>query len=227
MNNKEKFEQYRERFRDLYDAIKRMRASTGLWHPCHRGHDMTHDITVAQFVIMISPDERTAEKAFCAALLHSMDYLIARDESVGERIRMTFSSHGPHSYFSLVEYEEIIEAAIRHKELNRDDQSLTQQVLMDADRLAGMMLTTVISLAKCAPELPAFEFEYLGEMSPATTYKKPASTLDNTRTHFWYMPMFRLPKAKEIATDLQAQLRAQCDAIKAQYEQIGLAGIKI
>src|SRR5512146_2982614 len=59
-----------ELFPELYARIKTEHELQPAGH-----HPFQHDVTVAQYAILIAPDERTAIKAAAAALCHSWDRL--------------------------------------------------------------------------------------------------------------------------------------------------------
>jgi hypothetical protein len=219
------FEEYREKFRDLYEEMKKLHQTPECQHRCHPGHGLEHDAVVMAIGILIAPDKRTAEKTFCAAATHSMDYLIPKEKVPSETTRVIQSKVG--HLFEKPELEEIITASLRHKELNQEDQSPTQRSLMDSDRLGGLILSTLLSLPKCALGLPTLEFEYLSEMNPTTTYRDPKSNLDNVRTHLAYIPMLRMPKAIALGNEYAAHLSAFFRHNAAQYVELGLHGVRL
>jgi HD superfamily phosphodiesterase len=221
------FRELRERFRPLYDAVKDLHQKSPL---AHRGHGFDHDVTVAALAVRIAPDQRTAEKAFAAALLHSIDRMMAK-ASKGEidTCMRVCLARLPDGTFNMDEIDEIVEAALRHGELNQDDQSLTQQVLMDADRLANMMPSVIIRSGQFRPDIPPFEFKYLNnKANPASTYHDPISVLDDLRiTLRDYMPQFRIDKAKKLAKTYAFRLRTFVRAVELTNLEIGLVGIEL
>lgn len=228
-----KFEEYRATFTAFYNAVAKAHRNSA--RP-HRGHGLDHDVTVAQIAAMIAPDERTAEKAWCASLLHSIDRMVEKNEdkelfakNVADATASLTINFLPPGYFTTEEEIEIWRAACRHGELNQEDQSITQQVLMDADRLANLQPAVVIRAGQFMPELPAFEFEYLaGERNLETTYYNPKSVLDDLRNNIAeYVPKLRLPKAKELAAGYVATLEGFISALEKSYRDIGLVGISL
>lgn len=197
--------------------------------PTVGGHGLDHDVTVAQIATRIAPDPRTAEKAWCAAMLHSVDRMFERGNTklIEEqtRVLLKFLLDG---HFTIEEIEEICQAALRHAELNRDDQSITQQVLMDADRLANLMLSVVIRAGQLMPGIPSLEFEYLNERNPATTYHDPKSVLDDLRNNLAEYPCkLRTPAAVALSAKYTKQLEAYIASIVESYGELGLTGMSL
>jgi hypothetical protein len=220
------FSQLRETFKDFYESVKHDHQSND---QSHRGHGLDHDVVVAAQVLLIAPDERTSIKAWCAAMLHSTDRMYGDDDAKTRAVMVEHSSHLPHNFFTKEEVEEIIEAALRHSELNQPDHSLTQQVLMDADRLANLMLTVTIRGGQFRPNIPAVEFEYLeGSQNPESTYRIPRSVLDNVRASIEaYIPQLRIPRAIELGHEYATTLQNFISTAEKQYRDIGLSGMSL
>ncbi|MDP3996360.1 MAG: HD domain-containing protein [bacterium] len=217
------FEVFRQKFARFYEAVKAGHENSTRQH---QGHGLDHDITVAQIAVMISPDARTGTKAWVASMLHSTDRIVPKGDKGAEeyhvRKRLAFL---PEGYFTPQELEEIVQAVLRHAELNRDDQSLVQQVLMDADRLSNLMPSVIIRAGQFQSDIPAFEFEYLdGKRNPASTYHEPKSVLDDLRNNIIeYPPKLRLPKAKKLAIDYVNLLHGFIKAVENTNKNLGLA----
>ncbi|MEK7601514.1 MAG: hypothetical protein AAB480_03230 [Patescibacteria group bacterium] len=212
------FDAYRERFRSFYDAIASDHRESVRQH---RGHGLDHDVTVAQLAAHIAPDERTAEKAWCAGMLHSTDRYAAiakvseGPHEVGEEIMQNLK-YIPPGYFSSGELSEMYAAACRHDELNQEDQSTVQMALMDADRLVNLMNTVVIRAGQFQPGIPAFESEHLnGRPNPGSTYHSPKSVLDDLRIMIKeYLPQLRLSKAKAMGERLRERMERLIQSIE-------------
>ncbi len=217
------FEEYRERFQEFYDAVKRLHETSK--RP-HRGHGLDHDVTVAALAIWLAPDARTAELAFCAGLLHSVDRIVEK----GAYVRDIVAAHLeylPSGYFTREELDDIFESVMRHRE-PRDDDSLVQCVLMDADRLANIMLSVVIRAAQLYAEVPAMEFGYLaGRRNPRTTWDEPCSALDGVRVCYEMLHPMRTPRGRDLANRYAAQLAVFVAGVEKQYADLGLVGITL
>jgi hypothetical protein len=189
---------------------------------------LDHDVTVAMLAVRIAPDERTADKAWAAAMLHSIDRLIPKGDDP-RSLTWSCGAELPSGFFSTSEVAEICEAACRHGEMNQPDQSVTQQVLQDADRLANLQLTVVIRSGQFQPEIPAFEFEFLsGKRNPASTYYEPRNILDDFRTMLIdYPPSLRTPAGKELGARYARDLQDFISKVEASYEELDLRGITL
>lgn len=221
------FAEFRETFVGFYGAVKEFHKTAP--RP-HRGHGLDHDVTVAQLAVQIAPDERTGEKTWCAGMLHSVDRMVERGNiALVEQSIRDILTYLPNDYFNSDETEEICQAALRHDELNQDDQFVVQQVLMDADRLANLMPAVVVRAGQFLPEIPAFEFEYLdGKRNPAGDYYHPRSVIDSLRNNIEeYMPRLRILGAKELAEIYVMELTEFIVSLEASYKKLGLAGISL
>jgi hypothetical protein len=216
------FEEYRHLFADLYEAVKLGHLASARQH---QGHGLDHDVAVAQMTARIAPDQRTADKAWAAALIHSTDRVV--EEGQLETILRQYLRHLPAAYFTAEELEEIFVAVMRHGEKNKDDDSLTLQVLKDADRLINLELLVTIRGAQFYPNIPAIELEHIGHKNPKSTYKGPCNSLDNMRTCLEWVEWIRLPKAKERVRKSAQRLEQFIEDCEAIYHELGLAGVKL
>jgi hypothetical protein len=221
------FQQFREMFPDFWAYTLSLHRNPPHASVCHPGHTEIHDASVIALCGKIAPDNRTALKAQVAAALHTFDHLEKKElvKALMEKALLLV----PKGFFTQKELDEILTAALRHKELNKDDgsQSLTQQVLMDADRLANLMLVTYLNLARCPTNRPTLELEHLRKNNPATTYRDPKSVLDEARTHYAYLPMFRMEKAKLLASEYAAEFERLEIALVYQFKELMLDDVKL
>lgn len=216
------FEEYRERFRALHDAVKRLHESS---KKPHRGHGLDHDVTVAMLGVRVAPDARTAELAFCGGLLHSVDRIV--EERIVREVLAAHLEYLPDGYFTPEELDDIFESVMRHEKPRHDD-SLLQQVLMDADRLANIMLSGALRAAQYFADKPALEFEYLaGERNPTTTWDDACSALDGVRVTYQMLHPMRTPRGIDLAKRYAAQLAVFVAGVEEQYADLGLVGITL
>ncbi len=226
------FDHFRGLFADFYGAVKEWHGNAP--HP-NGAHSLEHDVTVSMLVVRIGPDDRTIEKAWCASLIHSVDRQFGRYSNQEEKEviqQATIQKMGhllaylPADYFSQEEVEEIFQAALRHSEMNQDDQSLVQRVLMDADRLANLMMSLPMRAAAHQYKQPVLELQYLDRVNPASTYADPLSAIDDVR---WcihdYLPQMRLPLAVALAQVCAQRLEGYLALVKADYDDLGITGI--
>jgi hypothetical protein len=225
--------QLRERFERLRITYSSFYTHVLAEHARHaennRGHGPSHDATVSQLCIRIAPDEQTGEKAWLAAWCHSMDYWSGnrRDiEAFGQHVRAAVR-HLP-SNFDNSARKEIVQAALRHGEKNRHDQSLVQQTLQDADRLANLMANAIFRMGQGGVGLPDVEFEYLHIMNPKTSYFDVKSVLDDLRICIReYRPQFRLPEAIRLMETYITYLESFIKTIQEQHQVLGLTELKL
>jgi hypothetical protein len=230
--SKEKFEAMRHTFGAFYVAVK---AAHEAGADRNRGHDLLHDVTVAQHALSIAPNDTIAEQAWVASMCHSQDYLVRdRSKSPGENAA-AFDARVeelltllPNGYFMAEQVEDIHTAAVRHQEKNDSRQGIVQQVLQDADRLTNLMEGVQFRIGQGYPRLPAFELEHLEGPNPASTYAEPRSCADDLRlciSEYW--PQFRMPRARGIASRYIDHLNHCLMTMQMQYERLGIAGMTL
>ncbi len=209
----------------------------------HRGHGFDHDVSVAMLGVKIAPRREIAEMAFCAGLLHSIDRNLAKPEGWEQMTKeaqhsfvMVTTRQKSYEYarrlggiLTFTQIDEIVDAAVRHGELNQFDQSVTQVVLMDADRIINLQSPVVIRAGQFMSTLPAFQFEYLdGEKNPESTYYSPQSVLDDLRQNISeYIPKLRIPKAIKLGQHYADRLQSYIDLVEEDNMYLGLAGVTL
>lgn len=218
------FGDYREQFSAFYDSVKSGHENTK--EKNHGGHGFDHDITVAMIATKLSDNERVCQKAWCAGMLHSTDRVVG-----APLVLETMTKNAKHlsHFFDNEEVSEIIEAAFRHSELNQLDQSETQIVLMDADRLANMQSAVIIRSGQFRPNIPVFDFKYLeGKTDPLSTYEDPMSVIDDLRISIRnYIPQLRTQEGIRLSGMYAKNLKAYIKSIEDEYEYLGLLNLEI
>ena len=217
-----------ERLAAFYEAVKRAHQEG---EGRQRGHDLLHDVTVGEHALLIAPNNRVGLMAWVAAFCHSQDYLVEPRKDPGAfAVRICeLLGHVPREMFSADELDDIADAALRHGEKNAEGQSMVQQTLQDADRLANLMLGVVFRIGQGYPALPAIELEYLKDVNPASTYAEPRSCADDLRNCMSeYEPQFRLPAAKTLGKTYLLDLRSYLAVLEGQYDRLlNLAGLTL
>jgi hypothetical protein len=214
-------DQYQPRFPALYEHIKRLHAesTTGEY-----GHGLDHDVLVAEFAAYICPDPAYTDMVWVSGILHSLDRVVG-DEAAPQAIRDALEI--VRTDFTEEQRAEILEAVLRHSELNRDDQSFTQIVLMDADRLANLQMATPIRAGQFRPSIPPLETEYLDTMNPASTYREPKSILDDLRHVLQWVDWLRTPRGKELGQEAGKDIRLYLELVTKSYKLLGLSGKRL
>ncbi|HMO77674.1 MAG TPA: HD domain-containing protein [Candidatus Paceibacterota bacterium] len=215
---------FRNLFPVFYNQIKNGHIQTK--NKDHFGHGFDHDVTVAMLAVLIAPSVRLGHKAWCASLLHSTDRVVT-EKKVKETM-ILYSQNLKH-FFNDTEIKDIIEAALRHSELNQDNQNDTQVVLMDADRLANMQSAVIIRGGQFRHKIPALDLKYLnGDKNPLSTYENPKTVLDNLRLIIsQYIPQLRIKKAKVLGSVYSKKIKKYIESIERDYEKLGLAGVDL
>lgn len=214
------FEEYRSLFPKLYDEVKKIH--DGSTRP-HRGHGFAdHNLPVALMAAIIAPDLRTADKAYVAGLLHSIDRWVEKEEFAPTILRCLELL--PKGYFTSQEMEEIFDAVQKHDKKNAEDDSLTLQVLKDADRLINLEPVHIIRSAQWYHEIPAIEIEHLGGLNPDSKWGKARNVIDDFRFCLEWIPWLRVPKAIVRGEVLRTELEAFIVSCERIYHELGLAG---
>jgi hypothetical protein len=134
----------------------------------------------------------------------------------------------PVEHFTINEIDEMRQAALRHGEKNGPNQSLTQQVLQDADRLAILMVAILFQIGQGYQKLPVLQLEFLSENNPASTYDEPCSCIDDLRNCISeFVPQFRLPNAIEMVQEKVSRLNHIIGLIQLEHMEIGLDNLSL
>ncbi len=217
----------------MYEAVKKTRAQSA--RP-HRGHGLDHDVAVAMMGTDIAPNDRIAERVFCAGLMHSIDHYVAEEDEVGAALDRYLDTVS--NYFEPQELVEIKEAVLRHMEFKNRDMDTrkpTQRTLMDADKLVNMDPLVVVRSGQFHPEIPAIELEYIGTSNgqryanPASTYPKPCSVLDDLRGCVeWSEPgWIHYPKAQELADERAGFIKDYIRKAEEAFSFLCLSGVDL
>ncbi|MCX6785015.1 MAG: hypothetical protein NTV81_03755, partial [Candidatus Komeilibacteria bacterium] len=188
-----------------------------------------HDLVVAQYALMIAPDERTGTMAWVAGLVHSFDRFVKRalllDTQLDEYLSLL-----PEGEFSTDEIAAIKEAIKNHAGPNGPENDLLLMTLQDADRVANVGATVIIRSGQLYNQLPALQPQFVTKFNPGSTYREPKSCLDDLRYIFdWESsetnPKFglRLPEARNLAAPHFRFLREFFGIIQCQFEETGLS----
>lgn len=187
-----------------------------------RGHDFLHATIVAQYAILIAPDENTGRLAWFAGMLHNTDRMIGRENStVSTLVRQCLD---------LIDLDEegkmdVIDAVLHHHRLNDPIDSPVVMTLKDADRLGNL-----------TPFHPARSVQHMTErlgghvvvdprfvaIKAETEYGKNPTAADDLQACLEWESMLRLPKAKEIGRPMFDFLRQM---LEMERERLGETGI--
>ncbi|MSU55025.1 MAG: hypothetical protein EXS46_00620 [Candidatus Taylorbacteria bacterium] len=217
-NAREIFVRNRAKFAGLFERIKAIHHEIVVAGRDVNGHGFDHDVMVAQYAAMISENERVAEMAWVAGLMHSLDRHFP--DSFNAKIEECIVLVG--HLFSVAEIEEIRVADRVHSRLNDPLDGPVTIALKDADRLANVGALNIIRGGQHRPNIPACVMESLGGLNPASTFKRPASCYDATFYNLEWWDMLRSEKARDLGRADFEYTRAWQRSVEAKFAQVGL-----
>ena len=189
-------------------------------------HDWVHVFRVGQLAMEIYNHEwknaGLASYAGVAGLCHSADRVLqAKKESSEEAdIRRLLEQ-----WITLTnpQGEDIINAILRHSNVNDDADSRFQIALMDADRCVNMSLDLVIRSGQHFPNLPPVDYVHWTK-NPNATYRDPKSVLYDINCALdWIDPQSavccRTELGKKIASERALNLRSYIDLMHEQLRE--------
>ncbi len=210
---------YKEFIHEVGCLFERLQAGGN----CGEGHGLDHDLLVAAYCLQITPDgiEHEGELAAVAGFMHSLDrHFDAAGVNSEMRYLMRFL---PKSVLS-EEFDVIRQAVLNHSKLNSEDDSLVLKILKDADRLAGVGPLSMLRSGQFYSHLPSIELNHVFDRSPFSTFADIQSVYETLGYVLEWLPMLRMPKAKEIAAkDFSFGFTAL--ALQKTKEQLVHAGV--
>lgn len=221
----ELFEKLRTKHQAFYNEVKRLHDS----FPNQKGHDIYHSVHTAIYGIQIS-DRSTYELVWLAAIAHSLDRVCGNDNFEANIRSCLALANG----ISKKKIEIVVDALLKHGELNHPSDSPVLVKLKDADRLANLFLTLVIRVGQHRPNIPACEMKYLRKSNPLcpasdlSSHSRPQSSFDDLRYCSQNWPgMIRTPKARRLVGPLVQEIIRFLDTAASQYEALGMDRIEI
>jgi hypothetical protein len=224
MDMRHVFQEKRNRFKELFRGVENVHKELEKFDRGHQGHGFfDHDLMVAQYAIMIAPNERVAEMAWVAALLHSLDRMFGGDAALRRNELVALL---PYNNFNHTEMVEIIDAVEHHDSLNMKDDSLTKITLQDADRLANSDAIVIARSGQFHPKIPCVIPNHIATMTPGSKYNNPSSVIDDLRGCLEWEHLdkvkLRLPKAIELGKEKFQYLRDYIARIQRDFANLGL-----
>lgn len=197
------------------------------------GHDFDHALQAAQFALTIAESDEVRRLAGAAALCHNADRILQHQLHLEKKDVAPVKVHELVSKWLRVEnflpnqVACIVEAVIKHTEINKADDSDVLIALKDADRLTCTMADNIMTAAQFWSELPAIDPVYLVNDPSAHSYKNPKSVLKNLECRYDWTDesspvCVRLPKAKELMKRRVNFIRQYIEEITGRREEIGL-----
>lgn len=215
-----------ERFGQIYDVVLAAHEERARKQG-DRGHGWDHVLLVCGFCIRLSDEEKTAELAWLAGLVHNNDHFFGKGETglVHELTRGQLDLLPPD--IPAIQRHSILDAAIRHQAPKAGTDTIVKIILQDADKLASLEPNLILIRAgQFYSQIPAVEIPFLERPNPRGTFHSPSSVLEDLRYCLEWRdhPQFglRLQLAKEIAAPWFEEMEAQLQNIRRPFLQAGL-----
>jgi hypothetical protein len=230
-NPREAFIEYRTRFALVYEAREKIHDELVRKGANQNGHGFfDHDHPVAQTCVLIHEHEPSVRKAWLASLLHSLDRLMSEEEE-RETVERLLSLI-PENELSSSDKDEIRVALQNHDGPNREEDSETQMILQDADRLANVNAIVIMRSGQFRSTIPTLELGHLGiGKNPESTFKNPRTAHDDLFNVLEWDPegpeaiakfCLRLPRAIEIGRPHFEYIRNWFRKLQSDFRALGL-----
>lgn len=202
-------------FPALFAAVKKSHKEVGMLFGS--GHDFHHTCAVANYALLVAPDERTAQLAAIAGLCHNADRILEKQRGLRTDLIPAREIEGLISYWLLdlmngTDWAFIIDAVLKHSQPNDDRDSLVATTLKDADRLANADAFWLPRAGRFRPNIPVVHPDDITG-SASSDFRNPRSILDDcVHVLEWFddddrLVCLRLPKAKDLGAPLARRLR--------------------
>ena len=181
----------REKYRALYDAVKKTHGDILAAGKTTMGHGWDHDLRVAMTGTLIAEGTRVGEMTWCAGLMHSTDRHFGKRT---EEVLRSYFAFLPKGEFSGTELAVMRKAVDQHSKKNSDTDNPVTVTLKDADRLANLGALNLIRCGQHHSDIPACIPEYLGRVHPESTFRNLKSCYDAISVvNLEWEDMLRLP----------------------------------
>lgn len=182
------------------------------------GHDFFHALMVAQYGLIIAPEEKIGILAWVAGLCHNTDRVFAQD-FVERRVRYYLNVGGvDKNLISISEKDLILEAVMHHSELNSSSDNPVTIVLKDADRLSNAGAICVVRSAQFHYDKPSFN----PKPTMGAKFRDEKTVLDSMRITLEWEKMLRCPKAIELGRKYFQELRQLIRSLEDQIRETGI-----
>ncbi|OGZ04657.1 MAG: hypothetical protein A2648_00990 [Candidatus Lloydbacteria bacterium RIFCSPHIGHO2_01_FULL_41_20] len=239
---------------DLYPALARAvkrthdEATDWLGGPMFHCHDFDHALRVANYAMMIAPDEKTGRLAAIAGLCHNADRILQKKLKVGPfgkvpkeaieamvrdwlsvlNIQEMERGDSYHPPFATTEDGQLVmDAVLNHGNKNGKDDSLVLITIMDADRLVNIEADVLVRDGQYFGDAMRVVDPVHIDRDPNANFRNLGSILRNSVEKFdWETEGgfvgIRLPKARELMKSRFAFLRLWIKTIREQREEAEL-----
>ena len=205
------------------------------------GHDAIHDIRVAQMTLVLGyeTNPHEARLACCAALLHSIDWILKRKLQIKTEAQTVNIPNVPEEKIKKLaeewlekftdirdaDKELVITSAVQHgSRPNHPDDSLVFILLTDADKLINMEVDVLMRSGQHHANSQILDPIYF-ENEPNATYQDHKTTLwDIWHCTTWMDEtgpyILRLPKARELGKERAEFLLFAIQTLKNQIGEL-------
>lgn len=210
------WELYEESYADLVDAVRRDHVRAGKFGG---GHDFTHALMVARYAVVIAEDLEIGELAWVAAICHNTDRIYHDFDE--RQIEMMLQTYLGETDLDLGRRQLVVQAVLKHHDLNQHEDSPVLVVLKDADRLANIGPNNILRSGQHYHMLPAYDPRFVVSPDPEATYREPQTVLHDTLCSLEWEPWLRCPKAIALAKPYFAFYRGFKRMFEYQMREVG------
>ncbi len=233
--NSEQREGFREalvQLDELYRAMAKVHKENETNLFANGAHALDHDLAVGAFAHAIARhySDSLVRTSLAVSLMHSYD-------------RHPRSRQGPETFteadvrewtlrylghFTEEEKNAVVQAVLAHDKPNKGKitaSPTTGDILADADKLANMMVYSMIRLGQFAAQMPPVRLGNLDGKTPGATYKNYNVVLDDAYSRLeWFddLRWFVTEEAKQVAKSLEGPWKSMMADIRAQFMEMGL-----
>lgn len=201
-----------------------------------RAHSIDHDLAVAAFAHAIGRkySKDLAKKSMAAAFVHSYDrFREAPYESVENFKPEDVKQWVEHTLPEMADAEraEIIQAATGHDRPNKGRKTDTPNVgdvLADADKLANLMLYTMVRSGQYLPEKPTLKPGNIDKLTPGANYKRHNVAFDDIHGMGQWLDdkdWFVTKEAVRTAEVLEKPFKRFIATVQRQFAELGIESI--
>lgn len=190
-----------------------------------QGHGYLHAQTVAGYAYQIAEDQRVAELAWMAGLMHNTDRLFKDAGDIVIAATLLDYCTNTDLMISSDEEQLVIEAVIEHSKKNNTVDNPVTIALKDADRLANAGTAMLIRIGQFRPDIPVINLKYVFKRDPASTYREPRSQLECMRDILEWESWLRLAKAQELGKQKFAYIRASIENMIDELRSVELLSL--
>ncbi len=192
--------EFLKEMRDHFPAFWNIVESDHIEHQMfNRGHDFLHAVIVAQYGFLIADSDNVGRLAWFAGMLHNLDRMLGRENR--SKIAAGAEDRLNRTDLTSLEKSWIIEAVLKHGQLNDPSDNPVTITLKDADRLGNIgpafLSRSTQHMTSILGGHVVLDPRFVDEKA-STEYGKNPTAMDDLQACLEWEPMLRLDKAREI-----------------------------